>query len=402
MVASIFKNKIITSLFLIILIGFGSYFLIKKKNSKQQITFKSEKPLIKDITQWVDATGTLEAKDEITIGSLVAGKVEKILVEDNDTVKKDQILTILDDGVGDSAVKSLKGVVDQANAYLKYQTAYYKRQKQLYESGQLSKNAFEEIEQGYEVAKGKLAQAEGELEIRQKEYNNLWIKSPDNGIVISKKVDLGQMITSRLQATVLFLIAKNLHEMEANVAVDEADVGLVKEGQDAVFSVDAFPKKIFKAKVRQIRYKAEIIDNVVTYATILDVKNPKLRLRPGMTTSVNIKVIEAKDAVVVHNKVFRINKQSLKQTAKALGYDIAMQPEIKDKISQTEKPTLWILEDKTFKQVIVETGAVEGRYTQILSGIDKSTDIITEVTDFTDKKDMLIKIFKGAGGGIGK
>ena len=399
---SIFKNKIILSLFLIIIIGFGSYYLIKKRNSKQQITFKVEKPLIKDITQWVDATGTLQAKDEITVGSLVAGKVEKILVDDNDPVKKDQILTILDDGIGDSAVKRFKGVVEEAKAYLKYQTAFYNRQKKLYKSGQLSKNTFEEIEQGYEIAKAKLTQAEAELEMRQKEYDNLFIKSPDNGIVISKKVDLGQMITSRLQATVLFLIAKDLHEMEANVAVDEADVGLVKENQDAVFTVDAFPREVFKAKVKQIRYKAEIIDNVVTYATILNVKNPNLRLRPGMTTSVNIKVLKAKDTMVVHNKVFRINKESLRQTAKALGYEVQTLPEVKNKITKTEIPNLWIFEDGTFKQKNVETGAVEGRYTQILSGIDKSTDVVTEITDFSDKKEMLMKIFKGAGGGIGK
>lgn len=400
---SIFKNKLIILLFLIIIIGFGSFLLIKRKNQEKKVSFKTEKPFQQDITQYVNATGSLQAKEQITIGSLIAGKVEKIIADDNDVVKKDQVLAILDDGIGDSAIKSLKAILLEANANLKYQQAFYNRQKKLYESNQISKNLFEDIEKNYEIAKAKVLQADAQLEIRTKEYNNLFIKAPKDGIVISKQIDLGQMITSRLQATVLYVMAKDLHKMEADVAVDEADIGLIKDGQEAVFTVDAFPNEVFKAKIKLVQYLAKIVDNVVTYGTILNVDNQNLKLRPGMTTNVNIKVLDVKDALVVHNRTLRINKTFLKKTAKELDYDIEKLPKKTDTISKAETPSVWIVQNNLFKEVEVKTGAIEGQYTQIISGLNKNNNVVTEVTDFSDKTKFLLQMFKPTGsGGIGK
>lgn len=251
------------------------YIVKKKKQSPKISPIQTEKPIRKNVVQIITASGNLKAKEQISVGSLVAGKVVEIRVDDNDAVKKDQILAVLDDGVGDSDVKKLKAVLVEAKANAEYMTKYFNRQKELYKSGQISQNNFDKLTQDYKVALAKVDQTKADLEKAEKVDGNLLIKSPADGIVIAKRVDLGQMVTAQLQATVLFEIAKDLHEMEAYLDVDEADVGMVKEGQEAIFTVDSFPKKHFEAKVKRIQYQAKIVDNVVTYATVLDVKNPK-------------------------------------------------------------------------------------------------------------------------------
>ncbi len=200
----------------------------------------------------------LRAKEQIVIGSLVAGKVVEIFVEDNDFVKKNQLLARLDDGIGDSAVKKLKAALRKARSDLDYYEKFYARQKKLYEVKQISQDLFEQYTRNLEGYRAIVDQTKADLEIRRKEYENTFIRSPEDGVLIAKEISLGQMITSRLDATVLFVIAKNLKKMESHVNVDEADVGMVKEGQEAVFKVDAFPKLEFKSKVRQIRYLARI------------------------------------------------------------------------------------------------------------------------------------------------
>ncbi|MBD3273070.1 efflux RND transporter periplasmic adaptor subunit [Candidatus Dependentiae bacterium] len=388
------KKIIIISSIIILIAGIGFYFY-KKNHKDKRPPFKTSKPYKKDLVQYVNAAGTLKAKDEITIGSLVAGRVIKILADDNDFVKKDQVLTILDDGIGYSSVKKFKALLKEAEASLTYYQSFYNRQKQLYKANQISQDLFEQYTKNLEVLKSKVTQTQGDLEIREQEYNNLFIKSPADGVVIAKEVDLGQMITSRLQATVLYKIAKDLHFMETEVDVDEADVGLVQEGQPATFTVDAFPRKRFKANVRQIRYLAKIVDNVVTYATVLDVSNPKLRLRPGMTTNVDIKVREAKNAMCVHNRSLRINSVILEQVAKKLNLGFYRIPGTD---SRTEIDHVWIFDGNGFRQIKVKLGVKQGAYTQIISDeINDETQILTMVDEINKENVLLKQVFAKPG-----
>jgi HlyD family secretion protein len=203
------------------------------------------------------------------------------------------------------------------------------------------------------------------------------------------------MITSLLDATILFVIAKDLKCMEAEVDVDEADIGLVQEGQEAIFNVDAFPKIDFHAQVKQIRYQAKIVDNVVTYATLFDVANPDLKLRPGMTTNIEIKVRDAKNALVVLNKTLRINSKALKKLAKELDYDFERIPGTS---SKTAIDSLWILKERKFKQIKVKTGAREGKYTQIISdNITEHTQVISEVEPLKRDNLLLKQVFQKPG-----
>jgi HlyD family secretion protein len=395
----ILKNKYIIPIISIIVIIFGIFWYFKSSNNLDKVPFKTQTPTRKDMLQLVDASGTLNAKDEISVGSLVAGRVIDIKVDDNDFVKKGQVLAILDNGKGDSEIKRLKAILWEAKANLEYQEKFYNRQKELFKLEQISKDSFEQYTSKLETLKARVDQTQAGLELTTKEYENLFIKSPDDGIVIAKKIDLGQMITSQLQATVLFVIAKDLQKMEAHVNVDEADIGMVKEGQKVEFTVDAFPKKTFNATVKQIRYLAEIVDNVVTYATILDVANPDLLLRPGMTTNVEIKVAQADNALVVHNKALRININSLEIVAKKLNYSFEKIPNIDQK---NEIDHVWILENNNkFKQVKVELGVREGAYTQITSGINENTQVVYEVEKLKKEGNILKQIMQQPGG-IGK
>lgn len=393
------KKQFFISIFSIIIITTGGIYFFGKKYKKTEPLLKTEKPQRKDLTQHVHASGTLRAKEQITIGSLEAGTIIKILADNNDKIKKNQVLAILDNGIGDSNVKLLQARLNQRKTELWYQENFFARQKQLYESGQISKNSFEEYTRNLDVAKEAVKLTVAELEVQEKKYNNLFIKSPDDGVVIAKEIDLGQMITSQYQATVLFMMAKDLTKMETNVDVSEADVGMVKEGQEAIFRVDSFPKETFKAKVEEIRYLAKIVDNVVTYATILNIDNPELKLRPGMTTDVKIKVAECKNGLVVKNKCLRINSSQLEQ--------IAQQMKLKfERITGTDEKTeidhIWILENNTVKQLKITTAVRQGPYTQIIGNITDQTDIITEVADVKRDNMLLKEVFGGAAGGIGK
>lgn len=360
------------------------YFLFKKHTNDNFTPYTIQKPRKQEIKQYINASGRLQAKKQITVGSLVAGRIIKLNVDNNDFVKKDQILVELDDGIGDSAIKKLKAALQEAQANLDYISGVYKRQKALYKSGQISQEAFDEQEKNYKTSTAKVEQTKADLEIRQKEYNNLFIKALGSGVIISKKVDLGQMVTARLQATELFTIAKDLKKMEAEIDIDESDIGLVKIGQEAMFTVDAFPKKPFTAKVKAIHYQYKIVDNVITYAIILDVQNPKLKLRPGMTTNVDIKVADAHNAICVPNKSLRVNKSILETIAKAKGFSCTSIPS--SGITEKHKDTLWIMpDDHTFKQIEVKLGASDGKYTQVKKGLSESNNVIIEAFDINRK-----------------
>ena len=376
------KRLIITAL--CIALPLGAYLIFKRKTTPQSQWYVVSKPITKDITQYITASGRLKARDQITIGSLVAGRIIKLQVDDNDFVRKDQVLVELDDGVGYSAVKGALASLAQAEAKLNYIKQFYARQKALYESGQLAHDAFQAVTRDYHTAKAAVLAAQAEREIRQQTYDNLFIKAPEAGIIISKKVNLGQMITSQLQATELFIIAKDLKKMEAEIDIDEADIGLVRKGQEAVFTVDAFQQRAFHSTVSQINYDYKVVENVITYAVILNVDNPDLTLRPGMTTNVDIKVAQVKDALCVPNKALRINRKVLKKIAKKEKLGIQEQPQSISiqTVESKLKETLWIFENRTFIEVAVQLGVTDGRFTQVKAGtITKQAVVVTEALD---------------------
>ena len=386
------QKKFQLGITLLLLAAGGTWHFFKKSNNgNDKAIFKTDTPTQQHITQYVSASGTLKAKDQISVGSLVAGKVENILVDDNDNVKKGQLLVKLDNGIGETAVQEAQAGLIQAQAKATYYIKRYARNKKIYDAGQLSSQAFDKITFEYDAAKADVLQAQARLAREKMNYTNLSITSPDNGVIIAKKVNLGQMITSQLDAKVLFEIAKDLKEMEAHVDIDEADVGMVKEKQEAFFTVDAFPDKRFSSTIRQVQYEGVNNDNIITYNTVFDVANPSYLLRPGMTINVDIKVADRKDALAVPNKALRINSLKLNQycTKANLGYQRLQYV----KGRQNKPESLWIQEGKTVKEVAVVLGAANEKYTQVLKGITSSTQVVVEFMQPTDSSAFLQKAF---------
>ncbi|MFH1832400.1 MAG: efflux RND transporter periplasmic adaptor subunit [bacterium] len=380
----------------------GIFLIMKsKKNKTVQPVYSTEKPTRRNLVQKITASGTLKAEEQISVGSLMDGKIDKILVEDNDTVKKDQVLAIIDNGIGDTSIKKLKATLKNMRAQLEYQKKFYERQKFLFESGQIAQDTYDRYTRDYISAQATVEQTQADLEQEEKNYNNLFIKAPVDGIVIAKNIDLGQMIAAKFQATTLFHLAKDLKKMEARLDVDEADVGMAKDNQPASFTVDAFPNRKFKSKIKRIQYMSKTAEGVISYATFLDIENKDMSLRPGMTVNVEIKVSKSKNALNVPNKAFRINGLKLEDYANSVSIPFEKLPEKKPgEIRPHHK--IFVLDGKTIKETAVSLGTNNGQYTEILEGITEQSNVITEFLEPKGENLLLKGMMGGMGGGVGK
>jgi HlyD family secretion protein len=394
--------RIILVTLLIAASGF-SFWLFKHLSTSNKKLFVTTNPTTRTLVQYVTASGTLKVEIQISIGSLITGRIKKWIADDNDLVKKDQTLAIIDNGIGDSAVKKLTAALAIAQEQANFQRKFFARQNALYQAGQLSQNAFEQYRQDCRVAIEKVNQTAAELEIENKTYQNLFIRSPEDGIVIARKIDLGQMVASQFNATVLYELGKDLTRMEAYVDVEEADIGMIKEGQICDFTVDAFPKRKFQAMVKRVEFQAKIIDNVVTYATILSVNNPELKLRPGMTTNVDIKVAEAENRLAIPNKCMRISTTLLEALAKKYNLTLEQTTTKSPKGPKGVKFTdeVWVVMSPThLKQVEISTGITDGRYTEVTGGIDAKSAVIESIEEIIKDNAVLKGMFGGSS--IGK
>ena len=199
------------------------------------------------------------------------------------------------------------------------------------------------------------------------------------------------MVTAQLQATELFIIAKDLHHMEATIDVDEADIGLVKEGQEAFFVVDAFPTIEFKGTVVRVENLAKSSGTVISYSVILNVENPDLTLRPGMTTNVQISVAKTNNALCIPQRSLRLAKNSIDAGAKMM--KMHFEPaQTTGKLSRTYQSYVWIQDGKTIKQVPVKLGTCDAEHAQVLDGITEQSLIVVGINT-GDKENSVLKQF---------
>jgi HlyD family secretion protein len=258
-----------------------------------------------DLTQVVTATGTLNPVVNVTVGSQISGNIAKLLVDYNSQVKSNQVVAELDPALYQAAVEQAKGDLANAKANLELQQAETKRNTDLFKNKLIS-------DSDYDTAIASLHQAEAQMQIKQAALDNAKINlehctiySPVDGVVISRNVDVGQTVAASLSAPTIFVIANDLTKMQIDSSVSEADIGTVEEGQVVNFTVDAFPNRTFTGKVIQIRNSPTNVQNVVTYDAVINVSNPDLKLRPGMTANATIITAERKNALKIPNAAFR-------------------------------------------------------------------------------------------------
>jgi HlyD family secretion protein len=297
-----------------------------------EIQFKTRPVKKGSITITVTATGNLTPTNQVEVGSELSGIVDTVDADFNDQVAVGQVLAKLDTSRLDAEVlqaramlASARAKVLQAKATVNESRNQLKRLEAVRELSNDRAVSQQDIETAQAImdraaadkasANAGVDQAKASLEAIETDLSKTVIRSPINGIVLARSVEPGQTVAASLQAPVLFTLAEDLTKMELNVDVDEADVAQVKEGQDADFTVDAYPDKTFPAKITQVRYGPKTVAGVVTYETILNVDNSDLLLRPGMTATADIIVNKIEDAILVPNAVLRFDPPEIEETA---------------------------------------------------------------------------------------
>jgi HlyD family secretion protein len=258
-----------------------------------------------EIIEAVTANGTLNPVTNITVGSQISGIILTLNADWNSPVTAGQVVAQLDPATYESAVRSAEGDLANAKASLELQQVEERRSSELFASKLISGS-------DYDTAIATLHQAEAQVRIKEASLTNATVNlqrctiySPVDGTVISRNVDVGQTVAASLSAPTLFIIANDLTKMQIDANVSEADIGTVAEGQDVNFTVDAFPDGKFNGRVRQIRNSPTTVQNVVTYDTVIEVSNPDLKLRPGMTANASIVIAQHGGVLKIPNAAFR-------------------------------------------------------------------------------------------------
>jgi HlyD family secretion protein len=339
-----------------------------------------------DLTVTVTATGTLEPVNQVDVGSELSGIIETVEVDFNDKVKRGQVLARLDTDrlqaqvlESRAALQSNEAKVKEAQATVLETRLAFERceklaERQLCTTGDLdaARAAHTRAQAAEASARAEVAEARATLDGKETELAKTEIRSPIDGLVLLRQIEPGQTVAASLQAPILFTLAEDLAQMELHVAVDEADVGRIAEGQTAEFTVDAWPERSFPASIIQVRFAPRTVEGVVTYETVLAVNNSDLALRPGMTATAVITVQQLQDAVLVPNAALRFtppNSDAAPRMRGAFGMIFPRPPHAtrRSNVERNGGPKVWVLRDGQPVAVPVKTGASDGRFTQVQS-----------------------------------
>jgi len=303
----------------LVVVGAVILFGALKNGKNGAVKYRTEALSRGDIEAMVLTSGSLNPVTVVEVGSQVSGQIEKLYVDFNSQVKAGQVIAEIDQSMLRTRVEqneanymSSQASLERTRVTTENLQRRYERALSLFEKNLISFEEKDAAEANYMAAKtdiqsaeARLAQAKSQLETSRVDLEYAIIRSPIDGVVISRNINQGQTVAASFQAPKLFEIANDLTKMQVECSVDEADIGRVQEGQKVRFTVDAFPNDNFNGIVRQVRYSPVVTQNVVTYTTIVDVDNPDMKLRPGMTATVSIIVGEARNVLKVSNAALR-------------------------------------------------------------------------------------------------
>jgi HlyD family secretion protein len=315
------KKVVVGAVILVVLVGAILGYTLIKKGKTAQVKYRTEVLAKGDLESLVTTSGSLNPVDTVDVGSQVSGKITMLGADFNSRVKKGQLLAQLDLDLlqakvdqADSSYKSSVASLDQAKLALDNALKKFNRSKELFAKSQISIEEMETAESNYLNAKAnvvsadsRLSQSKSSLDSSRVDLSYAIIRSPIDGVVISRNVNIGQTVAASYQAPLLFKLASDLTKMQLQCDIDETDIGKVKEGQKVRFTVSAYQGETFNGTVRQVRYSPTTVQNVVTYATIVDAENPDIKLMPGMTATVQIITGEAKGVVKIPNASMRFS-----------------------------------------------------------------------------------------------
>lgn len=387
----------------VIAIAAGVMSLRRSNEAAQGPPYETELVTRGDLQVHVSATGTLQPTNTVDVGSELSGLIDAVFVDENDTVKKGQVLARLDtsrlqDAIAKSEAQlaSAKARLAQSEATVKEATSALER---LREVSRLS-NGRVPSKMEMDAGVATLARAEGErasaaasvkeaqatLSSDRTNLSKASIRSPINGVVLKRSVEPGQAVAASLQVATLFSIAEDLRQMELEVAVDEADVGRVADGQQATFTVDAYPDRTFTAGVTRVAFGSTTTGDVVSYTAVLKVSNDDLALRPGMTASAEIASASVKSALLVPNAALRFTPSTSASQSARGGFSLLPRPPSAAPRQTEATPVeggtqqVYVLRDGKPVAVPVTVGLSDGRRTEVKSGdVSEGTTVITDL-----------------------
>jgi HlyD family secretion protein len=270
----------------------AAYFIFGKK-TETAVEFRTGKVEKGDLQIVVTATGTLSADTTVAVGTQVSGIITKIFVDFNSFVKKGQIIAVLDTTFLAASVEDARSSLFRAQVQTRLTKRNYERNKTLMEEKVIAQSDYDQSLSDYETAQANERSVKSSLDRALINLRYATIQAPVSGVVISRNVDIGQTVAASFSTPTLFSIANDLTKMQLQASIDEADIGKIQVGQDVTFRVDAYVDQTFSGRVRQVRLQPVTLQNVVNYTVVIDVPNPDLKLMPGMTANLTVKIQEA-------------------------------------------------------------------------------------------------------------
>lgn len=364
----------------------------KRMGKPSVVRYKTEAVVQGDLSLIVTATGTLEPTNKVEVGSELSGIVASVEADYNSQVKVGQVLARINPSKLKAQVTQSKAALESAKAkVLQAQATVNETRSKLAQLQKVLKlsngkipsqsdldsasAAFERAKADEASARAAVSQAKATLEANQTDLSKLVIRSPINGIVLSRSIEPGQTVAASFQAPVLFTLAEDLTQMELHVNVDEADVGKVLEGQTATFSVAAYPHRVFNARITQTRYGSSTTSGVVTYETVLRVENSDLSLRPGMTATADIMVKKIDNAILIPNSALQFTPPLPEEKKPSRGLVSALLPrpprmahkQQRDTGSNKKEQQVWIQKDGRLAAIWITVGVTDGKMTEVVS-----------------------------------
>lgn len=327
------------------------------------------------ITEIVEASGTINPVNTVSVGSTVSGLIKEIYVDFNSEVKKGQLMAQIDPANFEAQVQQNEAQIANARANLAklqavtdYDRKMYERYKNLYAKNFVAKSELDQMESTYKsdlaqisAANAQISQYQATLKTAMTNLGYTKIIAPVDGTVISREIDLGQPVAASFQAPELFTIAQDLTKMQIEVNVSEADIGRVKEGQDVTYTLDGYADSVFEGKVTQVRLASTNTSNVVTYSVIVDVENNDLKLKPGMTANVSIITDKSENVLCCPNV-------ALKFTPTTDG-------------TKYKNQGVWVLENNKPVRRDIKTGASDDNFIELISEeVQENSKVITGIS----------------------
>lgn len=377
----------------------GGIALLQSLSSGDGVRYVTDTVRRGDIKVLVTATGSVQPTTKVDISSELSGTIRQVHVDFNSPVTAGQVLAELDTAKLVATVENsrarlaaARAKVAEAEVTVVESEREYTRKRSLAGSRitserdiDIARAVHQRATAALDSARAEVGVAEADLRLNETNLAKAFIRSPINGVVLQRAVDPGQTVASSFQAPILFSIAEDLTQMEVQVDVDEADIGKVREGQHATFSVDAYPERHFPATIRELRFASETIQGVVTYKAVLTVDNRELLLRPGMTATADIVVREVTDALLVPNAALRFSPPVAESPPQKDGLLRRLLPgpprfRAASKPPSAEGPRqVWVLKGDVPHAIPVVTGSSDGAATEIVDGaLEPDVEVIVD------------------------